>query len=76
MGFAVIQTFHVGNFSNDPESLDNWHFKSKPDLTWILTTAVGLSVFCYGFVGFWLCERKRKLWRINLHCMKLRLLMG
>ena len=63
-----MQTFHVKNFS-DQNSVDNWHFDSKPDITWAVNIAVGGVVFLYGFVGFWLCERKRKLWRINIHCM-------
>lgn len=69
MGVALIQTFHAGNFSDDPLSQNDWHLKSKPDLAWITATVVGLVVFLYGFIGFWLCERKRKLWRINLHRM-------
>ena len=64
-----MQTFHVKNFSDDQKSLDNWHFYSKPEPAWIASVVVGGTVFLYGFFGFWLCERKRKLWRINVHCM-------
>lgn len=67
MGLGLIQTFHVKNFSKDAKSLTNWHFDSTPDLTWIFTCAVGLIVFLYGFIGFWLCERKRKVSRISFH---------
>jgi len=66
-----MQTFHVKNFSDDQNSMDNWHFDSRPEIAWIVSTAVGVIIFLYGFVGFWLCERKRKLWRINIHCMDL-----
>ena len=68
LGVALWQTFHVKNSSTDPESVDNWHFASSPDVSWIVTTAVGLAIFLYGFIGFWLCDRKRKLWRITFHC--------
>jgi hypothetical protein len=67
MGVALSQEFHTRNFSKqDPESMD-WHFESVPDFAWIVTGVAGLLIFLYGFLGFWLCERKRKLWRINLH---------
>jgi hypothetical protein len=66
-----MQTFHVRNYDVDPNSLTNWHFFERPDLTWAYAVTVGGTLFMYGFVGFWLSERKRKLWRINLHCMPL-----
>jgi hypothetical protein len=66
-----MQTFHVRNFDDDPNSITNWHFFERPDVSWAYAVAVGGTLFGYGFVGFWLCERKRKLWRINLHCMSL-----
>ena len=67
MGIALIQTFHVRNSSPDPTSQDNWHFTSCPHLAWIATACVGLVLFFYGFLGIWLCERRRKIWRITLH---------
>ncbi len=69
MGLALMQTFHVKNFSDDQKSMDNWHFDSLPEIPWIINIVVGVVIFLYGFVGFWLCERKRKLWRINIHRM-------
>jgi hypothetical protein len=63
-----MQTFHVENISDKPASIDNWDFVGRPDLTWIYSVVIGVVVFMYGFAGFWLCERKRKLWRISLHC--------
>lgn len=69
MGVALMQTFHVKNLSDLPNSIDNWHFDSFPDFPWIIVMAVGLIMFSYGFLGFWLCERKLKIWRINVHCI-------
>jgi len=68
MGLALMQNYHVVNFSEDPESMDNWKFASKPDMAWLLVMAIGLVVLIYGFVGIWIVERRRKIWRINLHC--------
>jgi hypothetical protein len=45
----------------------NWHFIEVPDLTWIVVTIVGLVVFLNAFLGFWLCARTRKVWRVVLH---------
>lgn len=30
-------------------------------------TATGLTVLIYGFFGIWMSDRRRKLWRLNLH---------
>src|SRR5271170_4691031 len=70
-GLGWMQTFHVRNYDVDPNSLTNWHFFERPDLSWAYAVTVGGMIFTYGFVGFWLCERKRKMWRINVHCMSL-----
>jgi hypothetical protein len=68
MGFGLIQTFHVKNTASEmADGKADWRMTSRPDFAWVLVTAAGLVVFLYGFIGFWLCERKRKLWRINLH---------
>ena len=69
MGLASMQTFQVRNLSENPDSIDNWRLASRPDFTWIFTIVVGCIVFTYGFVGFWFTERRRKLWRIYLHCI-------
>jgi hypothetical protein len=67
-GFACIQTFSVKDKSeSEGGSLTNWHFTSMPDFSWILITATGFAVLFYGFFGIWMTDRRRKLWRINLH---------
>ena len=64
LGIALLQTFHAKSDPNDP---DDVHFQFRPHVSWIITVTEGLIVFAYGFVGFWLAERKRGFWRINLN---------
>lgn len=64
LGIALMQTFH--SKQREPAEHAKFAFRLKP--AWILSVVEGLIVFSYGFIGFWLCERKRRFWRINLHC--------
>ena len=65
MGIALMQTFHAKSDANDPDYVQ---FEFQPHISWIITLTEGLIVFSYGFIGFWLVERKRVFWRINLNC--------
>jgi hypothetical protein len=65
-GFACIQSFSVENLGQ-PDSLTDWHFTSMPNFSWILVTTTGFALLLYGFVGIWISDRRRKLWRLNLH---------
>jgi hypothetical protein len=38
-----------------------------PNFSWILVTTTGFAILLYGFVGIWMSDRRRKLWRLNLH---------
>ena len=64
LGIGLLQTFHAASDPNDP---DNVHFAFRPHASWIITLTEGLIVFSYGFLGFWLAERKRTFLRINLN---------
>ena len=64
LGIGLLQTFHVAPSDDIPQKAD---FKFRPHAAWIVTMVEGLLVFCYGFVGFWLAERKRRIWRLNIH---------
>jgi hypothetical protein len=33
----------------------------------ILVSTTGFAILLYGFVGIWMSDRRRKLWRLNLH---------
>lgn len=64
MGIALMQTFHAQSEEDDPTYVD---FEFQPHTSWIITLVEGLIVFSYGFIGFWLAERKRVFWRININ---------
>lgn len=66
-----MQTYQVVNFSDDPKSQNNWHFKESPDWPWITAIVIGTLVFLYGFWGIWLTERRRLVKRVALHRMPL-----
>jgi len=65
MGIAALQTYHGVNFSNDPQPADA--SKDSPDWPWIVNTVLGVLNLMYGFIGFWLAERRRLAWRVALH---------
>ena len=60
MGVAFLQTYYLVDQGKPTE-----HYTSRA--AWVFTLADGLAAFTYGFLGFWLCERKRRFWRIYLH---------
>lgn len=64
LGIGLMQTFHA---KGDPDDPNNVHFEGQPHVSWIITMTEGLIVFSYGFLGFWLAERKRVFWRVNLN---------
>ena len=64
LGIALLQTFHAATGKDGSEHV---HFEFQPHISWIVTVTEGLIVFSYGFIGFWLAERKRVFWRINLN---------
>ena len=65
LGIALLQTFRNKNLDEKP---DRNHFAFRPSISWVITLTEGLLVFSYGFLGFWLSDRKRYFWRINLSC--------
>jgi len=65
LGIALLQTFRT---QKNADSHEHAHFAFRLSAAWIITVVEGLLVFAYGFLGFWLGERKRYFWRINLNC--------
>ena len=68
MGIACMQTFHVSNFSENPNSITTWYLDSRPDWAYILAIVLGTLIACYGFLGWWLAERRRLVSRVTAHC--------
>jgi hypothetical protein len=62
-----MQTYHVINYSNVPGIVDQYNFEGVPDPAWILTLVAGGLNILYVFVGYWLSERRRLVWRAWTH---------